>query len=329
MFDPVLNLTPSVYEAIIAAFVILGLLQSVALRRKWYQVAELKKVVAKLAVAGTAGIMKAIMGGVAEIAKLERRVQLATARADAMQERAETAERELMEAAADHDDEVADRRGTAIDPSTLFFGDSHFADFESRGFPGSRGFPTTNPAPNDANDLRSLFALLDGKGRNGAALDDLIFGDRHPNVRVVNGGDFVHDTGNRGVTLGHIESLLRGDASGIEKALGAKCVGVEVIGPNGKPLVGAEKDDVLREFFGADFGRTPGFTAARPSFDPLEIDPAAFGTRVHENIERHLAAARDFGPDSGQEGRKASLSPDESCSTQEPRSYPASSPRAG
>lgn len=112
MFNSVLNLSASTYEAIIAAFIVLGLLQSFALRRKWYQVAELKKVVTKVVIAGSKAIMQAAMGSVEQLARAERRVILATARADAMQERAETAERELMEAAADHDDEVANRRGT-------------------------------------------------------------------------------------------------------------------------------------------------------------------------------------------------------------------------
>ncbi len=320
MFNSYLSLDAGLYEAIIAAFVVLGLIQSVALARKYNQCQSLKAANVTIAKAAVKAIMSSLTGGLAAIAKVEQARRLAEAQRD-------EAERALMEMQADIDDANDNARNRDIDPQTLIFGDSHFGVGEHAG--RASHFGNVGDRPHD--ELERLFQLLDGPGRSGSALDELL-GSRR--FHVVNGGDFIDGPYTSTLDTGR-PSL---DIAELEAALGAKCIGVSVIGSDGKEIHGAEKDDLLRTFLGVDSGATPG--VSRPSFDH---DPAAYGTAVHEELERRLG---DHGADtlkaslSGdqfhnpQPGDRAAFEPgpevvDESCSTQQPRTYGASSPRAG
>lgn len=320
MFNPVLNFSASTYEAIIAAFVVLSFIASGVIVSKgrsveWLRgeldrtnerLVEIRNDAKKVTASAAKALMSMMTGSLTALAKIELRAKSAEARADA----AEAEITAIMQAAADRDDELADRatgdgrhNPFTGDPTAFFFGDSHFAQ---------------EPGRNNPDDLSRLFAMLDGKGRNGAALDDLIFGrGNRPNVRVVQGGDFIHGSPHGDdVNVGDVLAAISGDPSSLEQKVGARCIGLKVMRADGSEITGPELDDVIASLGGArpaDFG-------ARPSFD---IDPATFGTQVHEEIERSLN-------ERGAHGTVESMTgPDESCSTQQPHNYGTSSPRAG
>lgn len=309
MFDSVLNYAPATYEAIILAFVVLGLIQVLVLRNKSRQVEQLKSAFAALSKSAASAIAHVVRSSVTHIARLSaENVRLAHEVADW--------QRQAMEAAADRDEaleelnalraahnDVFERHVSGepnhpadIDPSELFeriFGGSGLGSrviFE--GNPGQDGgyfadrFADFNPNARGVKIGGELVAsfTLDKDGKL-TPLDDKSF-------------EFVNDTGIHGGTFNR-------EPGAPDLSIGDLLAGIRAV-------------------------------AARRRLDRHPLADLVFPTPG-----RFASALRDPGEPphpvfDNDESTKASLTParDENCDTQrgsdyEPRSYPSSSPRAG
>lgn len=180
---PILDYSPATYEAILAVVIVVGLIQSVVLRRKAQQVRDTKSTLRNVVKAATAALLEMMVKSSAEIARVTRR--------------AEEAERLAMEVAADADDAREDDL-RASDPLAALLSETI-----------NRAFPGTGRRIDPFSELTRPI----------------------PNV-----------------SLDEIKSALAGDASAIERRLGASpgSIMVEVYGSDGRPVPDSERADVLQ-----------------------------------------------------------------------------------
>lgn len=167
-FTPLLNYTADVYEAIIAAFIVVGLVQSFALRRKWHQAEQLKANFKKAALAATASIISLALKSSMEGYVARNAVKRANAERDEalrVAEKATTfaeqASAEAVNARADADDAQDELRATQ--PGSGGGGD--YAGFSADGGTFNRE-PGAPDVPFSFEDLQKAVAGLEAASRH-------------------------------------------------------------------------------------------------------------------------------------------------------------------
>lgn len=310
MFDSVLNYAPATYEAIILAFIAIGLIQVIVLRNKSRQVDGLKSAFAALAVSTASTVAGVIRKSVLHIARLSvenTRLthEVAEWQRHAMEASADRDEalEELEAARAAHND-VFERNVSGghthegpVDPSELFeriFGGSGLGGghviFEGNPGSGNHGHFADRFRDIDLGGPGELVAsfTLDKDG-NLTPLDDKSF--EFVNDTGIHGGTFNREPGAPDLSIGDLLAGIRAvnarkrlDRHPLEDLL----FGGARLSPTGRTL--------------HDVGLHPIGDSRPPNADSLKAD---------------LTAAHDEGCDT-QRG-----------SEHEPRSYPSSSPRAG
>lgn len=208
MFDPILGYSAGTYEAIIAAFIVIGLIQTLVLRRKANQLTSVKKAIVGIISASTLALFKSA----SEVSKWRRR--------------ALAAQREAMEAAADRDDKANDRSTRRPAPGSI--------DELLSSLPVS---------PTGRNPSRDPFDVIFGGRRSrfhpsrfNPQTNNRAPGE--PDTLFAGGGDF---------TLADIKKALSGDLSSMERALGADpgSLVVEVLDGKMRPVSPEERASIL------------------------------------------------------------------------------------
>lgn len=209
MFDPILGYSAGTYEAIIAAFIVIGLIQTLVLRRKANQLTHAKKAFLSVVALSTAALLQSG----AEVSKWRRR--------------ALAAQREAMVAAADRDDNANDRSG----------------GFSTRRPPVSIDELLSSLSPTGRNPNRDPFDAIFGgrRSRFHPSRFDPQTNNRapgEPDTLFSGGGDF---------TLADIKKALSGDLSSMERAVGADpgSLVVEVLDGNMRPISPEKRAEVL------------------------------------------------------------------------------------
>lgn len=337
MFPSILNYSAATYEAIIAAFIVVGLLQVFALRRKWNQVAKLKDNFRKALFAATGAVIETAVKSSVQVVAARKETQRAiAARDEALRiaekateyaERAtragEAAVREAMEARADADDAEDELRAERPNNGNL-----------------NRAAP----------DLASLLGMIGGTRRpNGAELLDSILGPGYSRIKTrtkfagyaSDGTTYSRDPNapESPFSFEDLRKAIGGDTSDLERAVGAVpgSTVLEVVGPDGQIITGAERAEVLKDFLRNAPTASPSFGDPDPYAAFADEVMTKAGLQVKDGEVKVDEAHRHFASESGRPTPgavppKPSFADDsEACDTQRPKLNGGGygSPRAG